>query len=135
RLGSEGRSRAEVARRLVEAVRELRQQHAQQALAASPAALQGIAQSFLANLQYLAEQDAQACYDFIGKGEASPNVVALMSSPQHAEPLQQQSTAVFRAVVEGRRLQQMYLPPRQSDYEVLMQILANRGWTDQDKQL
>lgn len=135
RLRSEGSDRAEVALRIAEAVRELRRQHGKQALAASPAALQGIAQSFLANLQYLAEQNTQACYDFISKGETSPRVVELMSSPQHAEPLQQQSAAVFRAVVEGRRSPQMYLPPRRSDYEELMQILADRGWTDQDKQL
>src|SRR5690606_32721110 len=108
RLRSEGRDRSEIARRLAEAVIALRRQNAEHALAASPAALQSIAESFLGSLQHLSRQSVQACYGFISKGETSPPVVELMSSPEHARMLQQQATAVFKAIVEGRRSRQMH---------------------------
>lgn len=135
RLRSEGRDRSEVARRLAEAVVALRRQHAEDALAASPTALKGIAQSFLGNLQHLAEESTQACYGFISQGETSPHVIELMGSPEHDEPLQRQAAAVFRAVLEGRRSPQMHLPPRQTDYQELTQALNNIGWTDREIQL
>src|SRR5690606_15211306 len=135
RLRSEGQNRAEVARRLAEAVVALRRQHAEEALAASPSALKSIAQSFLNNLKHLAAESTRACYGFISQGETSPHVVELMSSPEHAEPLQQQAAAVFRAVSEGRRSPKTHLPPRQTDYQELTQALTNLGWTDREIQL
>src|SRR5690606_37358469 len=86
-LKSQGRDRGEVARRLAETVRDLRLQHANDALAASLMALKSIAQSFLSSLQNLAKESTEACYGFISQGETSPHVVELMGSPEHDEPL------------------------------------------------
>lgn len=135
RLRSEGRRRSDVTRRLTDAIVALRRQYAEEALAASPAALQRIAQSFLGNLQHLSEQSVEACYGFISQGERSPYVVDLMASPEHADVLQRQVTAVFRAIMEGRRSPHSKRPPRQSDYQALTHALVNRGWTDREIQI
>lgn len=132
RLQSERRERGFVARRLEQALAALRRQHAQDALAASPAALRQIAETFLGNLQLLSSQSVQACYGFISQGETSPHVIELMRTPEHAEVLQRQVTAVFRAIVEGRRSPRAYTPPQQSDYQLLSTELTKRGWTEKD---
>ncbi len=134
-LKAEGRDDAFIERRLAENVVALRRQHAEQALSASPAALRGIAESFLDNLQQFSAESVQACYGFISQGETSPQVLSLMDSPEHRDRLQRQVIAVFEAVAEGRRSPQTHLPPRQSDYQALTQALTNRGWTDRDVQL
>jgi hypothetical protein len=134
-LEAEGRDPEFIQRRLTENVVALRRQHAEEALAASPGTLRGIAQNFLENLQRLSAESVEACYGFISKGEASPQVLALMNSPEHRERLQRQVTAVFEAVAEGRRSPQTHLPPRQADYQALTQALAGRGWTNNDIQL
>lgn len=135
RLKSGGRDDGFVSRHLAQALVTLRRQHAEQALAASPDALRGIAGSFLDSLKHLAEHSTQACYGFISQGEASPEVLELMNSPEHLAPLQRQAAAMFNAVAEGKRSPQTHLPPRQSDYQALTQELTNRGWTERDIQL
>ncbi len=135
KLKSEENGDAVVARRLAEAVVALRRKHAEEALAASPGALRRIAESFLDNLKHLSAHSIEACYGFIGQGETHPQVLELMGSPEHVEPLQRQATAVFAAVAEGRRSPRTHLPPRQSDYKALTQALAGRGWTNTELQL
>jgi hypothetical protein len=135
RLKSEGHDDAFVSRHLAQALVGLRRQNAAQALAASPAALRGIAGSFLDNLKHLSGHSVQACYGFISQGETSPQVLELMGVPEHMQPLQRQAMATFSAVAEGRRSPRSHLPPRQADYQALTQALTDRGWTEKDVQL
>ena len=136
RLKSEGQDDAAVARHLAQALVGLRRENANQALAASPEALRAVAGSFLDSLKHLSAYSSQACFGFISQGETSPQVLELMGAPEHAEPLQRQTTATFVAVSEGRRSPQTHLPPKQTDYQALTSALTTGlGWTDRDLQL
>jgi hypothetical protein len=134
-LRSEQRDDATIAKYLLEAVAALRRKHAEQALAASPAALRMLAGAFLENLKHLSKYGVEPCYGFISQGEMSAAVLPLMSSPEHSEHLQRQATVVFEAVAEGRKSPQTHLPPRKDDYEILKRLLYERGWTDTDWQM
>jgi GYF domain 2 len=134
-LRSEQRDDATIAKYLLEAVAALRRKHADQALAASPAALQMVAGAFLENLKHLSKHGVEACYGFISQGEMSASVLPLLSRPELSEHFPRQATAVFEAVAEGRKSPQTHLPPRRDDYEVLKRLLYERGWTDTDWQM
>jgi len=135
RLRSEGLGRATITWRLANAIVALRRQNAKNALAASPEALQHIAEAFLDNLKQFSQEGMQACYSFISQGETSPQVLELMEWPGHSKMLQRQVTAVFRAIIEGRHSPQAHIPPRSSDYQELIQHLTARGWTDREIQI
>jgi hypothetical protein len=134
KLKSEQRDDNAIARYLVEAVVALRRKHAAQALAASPAALQMVATTFLDNLKLLSKHSVEACYGFIAQGEMSAVVLPLMNKSEHSH-LQRQTTAVFEAIAEGRKAPLTHLPPRKEDYEALARLLTERGWSQSDLQL
>jgi hypothetical protein len=134
-LNAERRDEDTITRHFAEAVVALRRQHADQALAASPAALRAVAANFLDSLKHLAENSVEACYGFISQGETSPHVLKLLGEPGHVLPLQRQFASVFAAVAEGRKSPQTHLPPRKTDYDALTQALTSRGWTDRELQL
>jgi hypothetical protein len=135
RIKTDQRDDAAVEKYLIESIVALRRKNADQALAASPAALRTVASTFLDNLKHLTEYSVDACYGFISQGEMSPKVIELMSAPDHVQPLQRQMTSVFEAVAEGRKSPQTHTPPRKADYDALTQALTRRGWTDADLQL
>ena len=82
----------------------------------------------------LRKQSIDACFAFISQGEASPVIVSLMQSPQHAAPLQAQLTAVFEAIADGRKTARVY-PSRERATTTRWPDLAKRGWTQADMQL
>ena len=135
RLRSEGVDRAIITRQLASAIVALRRRNASNALAASPKALKRIAETFLGSLQNFSHEGVQACYGFISQGETSPQIIRLMNWPGHAKVLQRQITAVFAAIIEGRRSPQAHTSPRTSDYLELTQQLLTRGWTNREIQI
>jgi len=135
RQKSEGKSDKEVAQQLAEQLVALRRKHVADALAASPQHLKTVASSFLDNLERLSKHSIDACYGFISQGETSPLIVELTRASEHRPSLQQQSAAIFTAIVEGRRSPARHPPPTRDDYDKLAIQLAKRGWSPIDLQL
>jgi hypothetical protein len=134
-LGKEGKPGLEVTRHLVESIVGLRRQHANQALAASTARHKELAAAFLENLKSLAQSGADSCYDFISKGETSPDVVALMQNADKSARIEAQVVAIVAAIAEGRKSPVTHSAPIKSDYDVLAAELNRLGWTQADMQL
>ena len=134
RLKSEKKDDAAIAGHLTQALIDLRRRNVDAALAASPARLKFVAASFVENLSKLAKHSIDACYGFISQGESSPLVVEMMRSAEHTATLQAQLTAIFEAIVEGRKAPKAYEQANRNDYDVLAAQLANRGWSAVDLQ-
>jgi hypothetical protein len=134
-LAAQDKGDAAVGQHLARSVMKLRREQVSQALAAGYPQLKAVATTFYENLVQLRKQSIDACFAFISQGEASPVIVSLMQSPQHAAPLQAQLTAVFEAIADGRKTARVYPQPRKSDYDTLAGDLAKRGWTQADMQL
>jgi len=132
KLKAERRDDAEIARQLAKAIAELRRKHTAMALSASPDRLKGVARSFLKNLETLSKHSVEACYGFISQGEMNPAVLPLILSPQSVGALHRQLAAVFDAVADGQKSPQTHLPARRSDYDLLVQELTERGWSQAD---
>lgn len=126
---------AVINQKLVQAVVDLRRQHAADALAASPTRLQGIAETFVASLGAMQRQSIDACYDYIGKGELTPAAAALVQNPVEGAPLHAQLHAVFAAVVEGKANPVKRAAPQTADYNLLATELGAIGWSQADIQL
>ncbi len=122
-------------RKLVEAIVVMRRQNASKALAASPARLKDIAETFVANLGALQTQSVDACYEFIEKGEMTPAAAALVQKPVEGAPLHAQLRAVFAAVVEGQQSPVARAAPQATDYNLLAAELGTIGWSQADIQL
>lgn len=121
--------------KLMDAVVALRRQNASKALAASPARLQLIAETFVANLGAMQSQSVDACYDFIGKGELTPAAAALVQKPTEGAPLHAQLAAVLTAVVDGQAHPVTRTAPQTTDYNLLAAELGTIGWSQADIQL
>lgn len=135
RLAAEGKDGAAINRYLAEQLIGLRRNHADDALGASPEGLKKIAQSFVDNLLTFNRQSVDACYSLISHGEASNAVLALMSNKELQNGIDKQLITVFEAVSEGRKQRVRHLPPGKSDYDLLVQELGRKGWTDLDLQV
>jgi hypothetical protein len=133
-LAAQNKDDAAIAQQMARALVALRRENAKHALAASFPHLKAVATAFYDNLVQLRKHSAEACYEFISKGEASPTVISLMQSPKHTAHLQAQVTAVFEAVADGRKSPRVYPRPRQADYDLLIADLARRGWSKADVQ-
>lgn len=135
RLVAQQKTDADIGAQMMQQVMLLRRQHAGDALSATPERLRAVAVAFADNLVRLRKVSAEACHGYISVGETSPQYLKLLADPQLAGPMQAQLTAVFEAVAEGRRVPRVYPQPKQSDYNLLVDGLAKRGWTDADLQL
>lgn len=114
---------------------KLRREHANAALAASPAVLRSVANAFLTNLRTLTGRSTEMCYEFISRGETSPQLLPLLADPQINQPLNKQMLTVVNAIADGRKNPQTYLPPRKSDYSLISNELNKMGWTGADMRL
>ncbi len=141
RLDEIGRMKAanqpdsEIDAKLVSGLIALRRQHAGQALAAGPERLQAIATAFIGNLTSLQKSSVDACYGFISKGEATPQIAAFIQKPDEGRLLHAQFEAVFNAVVEGRKSPVKRGQPQKADYDLLAAELGKLGWSQADIQL
>ena len=126
---------ADINRKLVEQIVVLRRQNASKALAASPARLKDIAETFVANLGAMQSQSVDACYEFIEKGEMTPAAAALVQKPAEGAPLHAQLRAVFAAVVDGQNSPVTRTAPQAEDYNLLAAELGTIGWSQADIQL
>ncbi|HRK20124.1 MAG TPA: hypothetical protein PK970_14310, partial [Hyphomicrobiaceae bacterium] len=131
----DGGSDAKAAEGLVQALAQLRRQHAGDVLSAPAGHLTAIATSFVTNLGLLRGVSIDACYKFISNGETAPGIVPLFQSKDLSGPLQRQLHAIFSAVEQGRSTPRVYPMPRQADYTALLGELEARGWTQADMQL
>jgi GYF domain 2 len=134
-LASENKPESEVIAKIVQALVSLRRQHADKALSASSPKLQEIATAFLGNLKALQLRSVESCYGFISKGETEPSVVELMQKAEESGPIQAQMTAIFSAVVEGRKTPLQHSQPLKGDYDLLATELGTLGWSQADIQL
>jgi hypothetical protein len=132
KLAAQNQPEPEIAKRLAQALVELRRKHAEQALAASTDKLKVIANAFLDNLKNLSERSIGACYGFISQGETSPAVAELMLSPQDGKAIQAQVTAIFEAISDGRKTPKPHDRAGKADYEVLVAQLTKLGWKEND---
>lgn len=131
-LRSAGKSEDEVLTYLINSIVDWRRQNADKVLAASPEHLRTLAKSFVANLKFLVEQDVQACYGFISKGEISPAVLPLFKDANQAGILGAQTEAIVAAAQNGGSTQTAYNAPQSSDFTDLAALLKGRGWSDAD---
>jgi hypothetical protein len=134
-LAAEQRPQSEIAQHLAQGLVTLRRQHADQALAASPAKLEKVAVAFLDNLSSLRTQSVSACYGFISKGEASPAVVQLMETPEAATTFHAQISAIFDAISEGAQAPHQKEAAVKADYDLLIKELGKLGWKEEDLQV
>ena len=134
-LAAQNKGEAEIGQQVARALVALRRQNVSHALAAGFPQLKAVASTFYENLVQLRKQSADACFEFISQGEASPTVVSLLQGSPHTAHLQAQLTAVFEAVADGRKAVRSYPQPRKTDYDVLQAELAKLGWTPADMQL
>ena len=102
------------------------------ALAAKPARLRNVAQTFVDNLERLSKVSTEACYRFISGGETDPMMIDLMRSPEHTASMQAQMISIFEAIADGRVSKSVYQPAERKDYDVLAAQLAVRGWSPAD---
>ena len=130
-----GKGDTVITEQMAKALVVLRRQNAEHALSAGIPRLKALAGTFARTLTKLNNVSVDACYGFISRGEASPEIVKLMQSPQHTALVQGMLLAVFEAIAEGRRTPRVYPPPRQTDYSALTAELTLRGWTPADMQL
>jgi hypothetical protein len=135
KLSADGKSELEVTQHLIDGFVALRRQNADKALAASTVRHKELATAFRDNLKKLSEENAETCYNFISKGEASPAAVALMIDAEKGKPLEAQVLAVVAAIAEGRKSPATHVAPVKADYDVLAAELGRLGWTQADMQL
>jgi hypothetical protein len=135
RLKSEGKADKAISQHLAEQLVALRRKHVTDALAASPQNLKSVASAFLENLERLSQHSVDACYGFISQGETNPLIVELTRASEHTPSLQRQASAIFTAIVEGRRTPAQHRQPTREDYDQLAMQLAKRGWSPIDLQL
>ncbi|MBN9277036.1 MAG: DUF4339 domain-containing protein [Hyphomicrobium sp.] len=135
RLKAEGKADKAISQHLAEQLVALRRKHVTDALAASPQHLKTVATAFLENLERLSQHSVDACYGFISQGETNPLIVELTSASEHTPSLQRQASAIFTAIVEGRRTPAQHRQPTRDDYDQLAIQLAKRGWSPMDLQL
>ncbi len=135
RMATEGKSRADIMRHLVEALVAMRRDNASHALAASSEKHRQLASAFLANLKQLSQESSQACYEFISKGELSPTIVGRIQQPDQATGIEAQLAVILSAITEGRKSPVTHAAPGKADYDVLATELSRIGWTQADMQL
>lgn len=111
---------------------ELRRKNAGDALAAKPAHLQAMAQTFVDNLGSLSRVSVEACYRFISGGETDPMMIEMMRSPDHTAPMQAQLAAIFEAIADGKVTKSKIAPAERKDYDMLAAQLSLRGWSPAD---
>jgi len=129
------RGKDEASRYLIKEIAGLRRTHANDALAASPTVLRRLASAFLENLRKLTGKSPDACYDFISRGETSPEIIPMLDDPEVGPSLVKQLRFIAEAIADGKADPQTYLPPRQADYKVISSELTKMGWTNADMQL
>lgn len=134
-LAAQNKDEAAIGQHVARALVALRRENAKHALAASAPRLKAVASAFHENLVQLRKLNPQACAEFITRGEASPQVLALMQSSAHVDRLQAQLTAVFEAVADGRGSPRVYPRPSRADYDFLLADLTKRGWSEADQRL
>lgn len=134
-LATEEEPSTTLSKQLAEALVALRRQHANAALAASPARLRGIAEAFLENLRVLKAQGTDACYAFISQGETSPATVELLGMGEDGRHLQNQVAAIVAAIAEGRSSPVSHQKPNKADYDKLAGGLMKLGWSEDDLKL
>jgi len=134
-LAAEKKDDLAIGQQLARTLVTLRRQNANVALAAGFPQLKAIAATFYDNLVELGKYSSQACFEFISKGEAGPQVVSLMQNPAFTPRLQAQLLAVFEAIADGRKSARVYPQPRKTDYDALAADLTKRGWSQADLQL
>jgi GYF domain 2 len=134
-LASQNKDDAAIAQQMARGLVALRRQNVNHALAASFPRLKAIATTFHENLVALRKQSSEACFEFISQGEASPTIVGMLRGSEQVAPLQAQLTAVFEAVVDGRKQARVYPQPRKTDYDALAADLRKLGWSQGDMQL
>lgn len=135
RLATDGKSRADIMRHLVEALVAMRRDNASHALAATTEKHRQLATAFLSNLKQLSQESSQACYDFISKGELSPSIVSRIQQPDQAAGIEAQLAVILSAITEGRKSPVTHAAPGKADYDVLATELSRIGWTQADMQL
>ncbi|MFA5948926.1 MAG: GYF domain-containing protein [Hyphomicrobium sp.] len=135
RLGSEGKSQADITRHLVDAIVALRRDNSQFALSASREKHKALATAFLDNLKALSADSGDDCYDFISKGEASTAIVTRLQTREKSAPIEAQVLAVISAITDGRKSPVSHTAPGKADYDVLAAELTRIGWTQADMQL
>jgi hypothetical protein len=135
KLRAEKKDDAVVLRYLMEQLVQLRRNHADDALAASPASIKAVSELFVVNLLELNRHSVDACYSYISHGEASNALLPLYGDKALSDLIEKQLLAVFTAIAEGRKERQQALPPRKADYDQLARELVRRGWTDADLQV
>ncbi len=134
-LAAQNKSEAEIGQQVARGLVTLRRQNVNHALAAGFPQLKAVASTFYENLVQLRKESADACFEFISQGEASPTVVSLLQGSAHTAHLQAQLTAVFEAIADGRKAVRSYPQPGKSDYDALQADLSKLGWTPADMQL
>jgi GYF domain 2 len=134
-LAASGKDDAAIGQHLARALVTLRRQQVDNALSAQMPNLRRIASAFLENIVQLRKYSTEACYTFISQGESSPVIVGLLQGSPHVVSLQMQMVAIVEAIGDGRRTPRVYLPPRQTDYDLLAVDLGKLGWTKADLQL
>jgi GYF domain 2 len=125
----------EITTNLMQAVVKLRRQHAGDATSAPIARLKSITALFAVNLARLRKHSAEACFQYISSGESAPAIVELLQTPQHTSAIQAQLAATFEGISEGRKTPRIYPQPRQSDFDILIKMLEERGWKKAELQL
>jgi hypothetical protein len=135
RLKSEGKADKDISQMHAEQLVALRRKHVTDALSASPRNLKSVATTFLDNLEQLSKHSTDACYGFISQGETNPLIVELTRASEHTPALQKQTSAIFAAIAEGRKMPAKHRPPSREDYDQLAAQLAKRGWSPADLQL
>jgi len=134
-LAAEKKDDLAISQQLARTLVTLRRQNASVALAAGFPQLKAVAATFYDNLVQLGKYSSEACFEFISKGEAGPQVVSLMQNPALTPHLQAQLLAVFEAIADGRTSARAYPQPRKTDYEALAADLTKRGWSQADLQI
>lgn len=128
----DSKSESQVATNLVKSVVALRRENANSALAAGPAALRHVVQTFLDHLRSMRSRSIGACYGYISKGELSPDSIEIMQTPERAMTLNAFWSAIFEASLEGGKSPVTRGGAKKSDYDLLIKELAKFGWKDEE---
>lgn len=132
KMRTEGRSKDEILAFVINAIVKWRRKNADNIMKASPDHLRSLAKSFVANLKFLVEQDVQACYGFISKGELSPAVMPYYGNDAQADVLGSQTEAIIAAAKNSNLATTTYEAPSPPDFNKLAQLLIQRGWSEDD---
>lgn len=134
-LVAQGRDEAAVSQVMARQIVQLRRQNAGYALGASPDNLRLMARGLVDAIAALQAQSAEACFGFVSQGETHPLIVTALKSDGEAAPIQQQLISVYVAIKDGRTTPKIYGLPKQTDFDILVAELEQRGWSQADMRL